>query len=109
MVEGISKSLDRYDMLILECSNIHRALIKIEKDVDEMHFNKLSFEDKKIWKNTMLEIRLVLDDVLNASVIRKYHKKKEPEWYFQARRLKLQKINEELINILHKIKYKLME
>ena len=105
----LSESVYRYDTFILHCSNVLEGLVKISKEVDLMLINKLSEQDQHKFKNTYSEALDELHKTLYAVILRKRKNKPTPEWFFQGQRKKLQKIDEELVPILHKLKSQLTD
>ena len=105
----VSESVYRYDTFILHCSNILEGLVKIGEEVDPMLITKLSKQDQDKFKKTYSKALNLLQKTLHAVIIRKSKNQPTPEWFFQGQRKKLQKIDEELIPILHKLKFQLID
>jgi len=105
----LSDSVYRYDDFILHCSLILEGLVKISKDVNPMLINKLSEPDQNKFKNTYSEALNELQITLHAVILRKRKKEPTPEWFFQGQRKKLQKIDEEIVPILHELKSQLTD
>jgi len=105
----LSESVYRYDDFILHCSNILEGLVIIGKEVDPMLINKLSKEDQNKFTITYAEALGKLQKTLHAVILRKRRNEPTPEWFFQGQRKKLQKIDEDLIPILHNLKFQLTD
>jgi len=105
----LSESVYRYDDFIIHCSNILEGLVTIGKEVDPMMLNKLSKEDQLKFKNTYSEALDMLQKTLHATILRKSKNEPTPEWFFQGQRKKLQKIDEEIVPILHKLRFQLTD
>lgn len=105
----VSESIFRYDDFILHCSNILEGLVQIGKEVDPMLINKLSKQDQHKFKNTYSKALNELQKTLHAVILRKRKNEPTPEWFFQGQRKKIQKIDEELVPILHELKFQLTD
>ena len=105
----LSESVYRYDDFILHCSNILEGLVKISNDVDPMLINKLSKQDQYKFKKTYSKALNELQKTLHAVILRKRKNEPTPEWFFQGQRKKIQKIDEEIIPILHKLRFQLTD
>lgn len=106
---NVENSLDRYADIIMECSNIHGGLIKLEKEMSFMAVAKLTKEDQQLFKDTLFETRIVVQQVLSNVASRNYHKEKEDDCFFQKQKVRLQKINYELVHRLWDIRAKVLE
>lgn len=100
----VSESFDRYADIISECTNIRKGLIKMKKEMNPMVLSKLTKEDQQLFKDTVFETQQVLHEVWLNVVSRNRHKKQETESFFQKQKVKLQKINYELVNSLWNIR-----
>jgi len=105
----VSESVYRYDDFILHCSNILEGLVKISNDVDPMLITKLNKQDQRKFKNTYSKALTELQKTLHAVILRKRKNEPTPEWFFQGQRKKIQKIDEEIVPILHKLKFQLTD
>lgn len=105
----VSESVYRYDDFISHCSNVLEALVKIAKELDPMLLNKLSEQDQYKFKNTYAEALHKLQTTLHAVIIRKRKNEPSPEWFFQGQRKKLKEIDEELVPILHELKFQITD
>ena len=106
---AVSESVYRYDDFIVHCSNILEGLVKIGKEVDPMLIDKLTKRDQNKFKNTFSKALDELQITLHAVILRKRKNEPTPEWFFQGQRKKIQKIDEEIIPILHKLKFQLTD
>ena len=74
-----------------------------------MLINKLTKQEQNKFKNTYSEALDELQKTLHTVILRKRRNEPTPEWFFQGQRKKLQKIDEELVPILHKLKFQLTD
>ena len=105
----LSESVYRYDTFILHCSNILEGLVIIGKEVDPMLIDKLSNQDQHIFTTTYSKALNELQKTLHAVILRRRKNEPTPEWFFQGQRKKIQKIEEEFVPILHKLKFQLTD
>jgi len=105
----VSESVYRYDDFILHCSLILEGLVKIGKEVNPMLIDKLSNQDQHIFTTTYSKALNELQKTLHAVILRRRKNEPTPEWFFQGQRKKIQKIDEELVPILHKLKFQLTD
>jgi len=105
----LSESVYRYDTFILHCSNILEGLVNIGKEVDPMLINKLSKQDQNKFDKTYSKALDMLQKTLHAVILKKRRNEPTPEWFFQGQRKKLQKIDEEIVPILHELKFQLTD
>lgn len=105
----LSESVDRYDTFILHCSNILEGLVNIGKEVNPMLINKLSNQDQNKFDKTYSDALDLLQKTLHSVIIKKKRNEPTPEWFFQGQRKKLQKIDEELVPILHELKFQITD
>jgi len=105
----LSESVYRFDTFILHCSNILEGLVKIGKEIDPMLIDKLSKQNQYKFKKTYSEALSLLQNTLHSVILKKSRNEPTPEWFFQGQRKKLQKIDEEIVPILHKLKSQLTD
>ncbi len=105
----LSESPYRYDDFLLHCSNILEGLVIIGKEVNPMLINKLTKQDQNKFTNTYSKALNELQKTLHPVILRKRRNEQTPEWFFQTQRKKLQKIDEELVPILHDLKFQLTD
>ena len=105
----LSESVYRYDDFIIHCSLILEGLVNIGKEVDPMLINKLSKQDQNKFDKTYSEALDLLQKTLHSVILKKRRNEPTPEWFFQGQRKKLQKIDEELVPILHELKFQLTD
>jgi len=105
----LSESVYRYDDFIIHCSLILEGLVNIGKEVDPMLINKLSKPDQNKFDKTYSKALDLLQKTLHAVILKKRRNEPTPEWFFQGQRKKLQKIDEELVPILHELKFQLTD
>jgi len=105
----LSESVYRYDTFILHCSLILEGLVNIGKEVDPMLINKLSKQDQNKFDKTYSKALDLLQKTLHSVILKKRRNEPTPEWFFQGQRKKIQKIDEELVPILHELKFQLTD
>lgn len=107
--DTLSESVYRFDDFILHCANVLEGLVNIGKDVDPMLINKLTEQEQYKFKNTYSKALDELHKTLYPVILRKRKNEPTPEWFFQGQRKKLQKIDEELVPMLHELKFQLTD
>ena len=105
----VSESVFRYDDFIIHCSLILEGLVNIGKEINPMLINKLSKQDQNKFDKTYSKALDLLQKTLHSVILKKKRNEPTPEWFFQGQRKKLQKIDEELVPILHELKFQLID
>lgn len=97
------KSLDRYAVILMECSNFNGKLNKLEKEMG-ISVTQLTIENQKLFKDTLFEARILVQEVFSHVISRNLHKEIEEESFFQKQKTNLQKLDYELVHELMRIR-----